>query len=118
MQPQTGRFPLWRIAFGNTVVMSSAYLAAAIYAELSRRYLGMPSSDVILRVLETLPARILSWVGAWDYLREKYVFGVLNEMHLRLVLGATMVLLIFAVAVCVTALLWVVRRPHKKSPLV
>lgn len=116
MPSSFARFPLWRIAVGNTFWMSSFYFLLALTAEVWRRYVSGASMSPLLWVLEALPARVLAFLGVWGFLQEKYVFGTLNEVSLRLILGLTMVALIFVVAGGVTSALWLLRRPWKAPP--
>ena len=103
------RFPLVTIMLGNATLLSSIYLLLAIAIELVRRLSASVVADNLSRAVERLPARALERVGLMVPLARAYFQGELSELVLRLLLGATTVVIIFTMALLVGAGLWAVR---------
>lgn len=95
---------------GNASLLSVMYLAAGAIVETLRRLRPAPWLERASLALESLPARALEVLGVMGTLREDYVYGRMSELWIRLIFGGTVVAIIFALAVGLGALMWMVRR--------
>ncbi len=102
------RISLTRVAVGNSLLLSAAYLALGLGVELLRRW----PSHAILRLafaLDALPAHVLAELGLFDALRTAYTEGRISEAAVRLCFAATTMALIFALGTGLAAGLAVAR---------
>lgn len=100
---------LAQMMVGNASLLSLIYLGSGAAIEGLRRLWPSPSMERGSLALDALPARVLEMVGALGPLRQAYVDGRLSELFLRLIFGATVVAVIFAMAVAVGAVMWIGR---------
>lgn len=103
------RFPLLRIMLGNATLLSLVYLGAAVVVDGVRRLYNPRWSERASLAMESLPARVLELLGLMGPLRRGYVYGAMNELTVRMVFGATTILIIFALAIFVGAGMWGLR---------
>ncbi|WNG49590.1 hypothetical protein F0U60_39810 [Archangium minus] len=102
VRPQTPPpLPLMRIMGGNAFLLSVLYLLVGIVVEGARRLRPSPFLQRLSLSLDSLPARALELTGLMHPLREAYFSGRITEPVLRLVFGATTVVIIFLLAVVV-----------------
>ncbi len=102
MQTQTPPpLPLMRIMGGNAFLLSVLYLLVGIVVEGARRVRPSVFLQRLSLSLDSLPARALELVGWMEPLREAYFSGLISESVLRLVFGATTIVIIFLLAVVV-----------------
>lgn len=94
---------------GNASLLSVIYLAAGVAIELLRRIHPTPWMERASLALDSLPARVLDLAGVLGPLRESYVYGHISEITLRFIFGATVVAVIFAMAVALGMPMWIVR---------
>jgi hypothetical protein len=95
---------------GNASLLSVIYLAAGATVETLRRIRPAAWMEWTSRALDSLPARVLDLSGLLIRLKEGYEAGSISELVLRLIFGATVVLVIFAMAVALGSLMWIARR--------
>jgi hypothetical protein len=93
--------PLMRIMGGNAFLLSVLYLLVGIGVEGARRVWPSLFLQRLSLSLDSLPARALELVGLMHPLREAYFSGQIRESGLRLVFGATTIVIIFLLAVVV-----------------
>lgn len=103
------RFPLLRIMLGNAFLLSAIYLVFGFTLETARQLFSFRWAERLLLVLDALPARALDLLGAMAVLRERYAYGRVSELTLRLIFGVTTLGIIFATAACVGAAMWLLR---------
>jgi hypothetical protein len=94
---------------GNASLLSALYLASGAAIEALRRAYPSRWAERASLAMESLPARVLELLGAMGPLQQSYAGGKVNELGLRLIFGATVVALIFVMAVAVGLALWGVR---------
>lgn len=115
MEDPIPRLPLLRIMLGNATLLSVVYLAFGLLLELLRRFYAARAPERGLWVerawegLDQLPGRVLELLGLLTPLRDGYLAGKVSELGLRLAFAATAVTLIFALALVVGGLMWMVR---------
>ncbi len=109
MQAETSSLSLAQIMVGNASLLSVIYLASGVAIEALRRINPSPWMERASLALDSLPARVLDLAGALGPLRQLYVDGRLSEVSLRLIFGATVVAVIFAMAVGLGILMWIGR---------
>ena len=93
--------PLMRIMGGNAFLLSVLYLLVGIVVEGARRVWPSIFLQRLSLSLDSLPARALELVGLMHPLREAYFSGQIRESVVRLVFGATTIVIIFLLAVVV-----------------
>ena len=91
-------------------VLSVLYLVAGVALESLLRWWPAEWVEQAARVMDSLPLRSLSLVGALPLLRALYVAQVLPNWALRAIFGATTVLIIFLLAFVVGAGMYAVQR--------
>lgn len=101
--------PLLRIMGGNAFLLSVLYLLVGLAAEISRRVWPTRFAQRLSLSLDSLPARALELVGWMEPLREAYFSGRVSESVLRLVFGATTLVIIFLLAVVVGGVMGTLR---------
>jgi hypothetical protein len=94
---------------GNASLLSVIYLSAGVAIEALRRIHPAPWMEKGSLALDSLPARALDLLGALGPLRDAYVFGHISEIALRLIFGATVVGIIFALAFALGIAMWIGR---------
>src|SRR5262249_2126605 len=94
---------------GNASLLSVIYLASGAAIEALRRIHPSPGLERASLALDSLPARVLELLGALAPLKGAYLDGRLSEVSLRLIFGATVVAVIFAMAVGIGILMWLGR---------
>jgi hypothetical protein len=109
LEAETPRLSLAQIMIGNASLLSVIYLAAGVVIEALRRIHPSPWMERASLALDSLPARVLDLVGALGPLHDSYLSGRVSEISLRLIFGATVVGVIFAMAVALGALMWIAR---------
>ena len=103
-QPQSSLpppLPLMRIMGGNAFLLSVLYLLVGIVVEGARRVWPSIFLQRLSLSLDSLPARALELVGLMEPLREAYFAQQIRESVVRLVFGATTIVIIFLLAVVV-----------------
>ena len=93
--------PLMRIMSGNAFLLSVLYLLVGIGVDGVRRVYPTIFLQRLSLSLDSLPARALELVGLMQPLRDAYFAGHISESVLRLVFGATTIVIIFLLAVVV-----------------
>ncbi len=109
MDGETPSLSLSQIMVGNASLLSVIYLASGAAIEALRRIRPSPGMERASLALDSLPARVLELLGVLARLRGAYLDGRLSELSLRLIFGATVVVVIFAMAVGVGILMWLGR---------
>lgn len=108
------RAPIFRISLGNATLLSVLYLLFATLNDLARRLFTWRWSELLAEHLEEFPARTLRWAGLFSALRQAYLEGLIGTLGVRLLLGLTMVVLIYALAMAVGVMMWVGRWAYEK----
>ena len=93
--------PLMRIMSGNAFLLSILYLLVGTVVEGARRLWPSIFLQRLSLSLDSLPARALELVGGMQPLRDAYFAGNISESTVRLVFGATTIVIIFLLAVLV-----------------
>jgi hypothetical protein len=101
--------PIFRISLANANLVSALYLGLSVVLEASRRWFPFEWTDRAAQTCRWIPSRALDLVGLFEPLREAAVYGQLSPTTVRIILGATSVLLIFTIAMAVGALMWLGR---------
>lgn len=101
--------PIFRISMSNATVLSVAYLAVAMLVEGLRRWFSFRWTEPVAEQLAFIPERTLHLLGLYAPLRAAAIDDRLSVFQVRLVLGATSVVVIFAVSLAVAGLMWVGR---------
>ena len=109
MEADTPRLSLAQIMVGNASLLSVIYLSAGVAIEALRRIHPAPWMERGSLALDSLPARVLDLLGALAPLRDAYVYGHVSEIALRLIFGATVVGVIFAMAFALGIAMWIGR---------
>lgn len=91
-------YPLLRIMGGNAFLLTIIYLLVGIGVEVARRFYPTRFVQRLSLSLDSLPARALELVGAMEPLRTIYTDGKLSDAQLRLIFGATTIVVIFLLA--------------------
>jgi hypothetical protein len=107
--------PIFRISLGNATLLSVLYLVVAIGSDIARRVFTWRWTELVSEHLEEFPARTLRWVGLFGPLRSAYLEGLVGPLMVRVVLGLTMVALIYLLAMAVGTLMWVARWAWEKT---
>ena len=110
METESPRLSLAQIMVGNASLLSVLYLATGACIECWRRFRPSPWVERVSLALEALPARALELLGAMSALREYYVYGRISEVWVRVIFGATVIAIIFALAIALGVAMWMVRR--------
>lgn len=108
------RFPLLRISFGHAVILSGVYLGLALISEVALGFGQEGWSTRVLLTLETVPAQLLRWIGLWAPLEQAYINGQMDEISLRLILAATMLSVIFLIALLASLMTWFLKRMSRR----
>jgi hypothetical protein len=106
--------PIFKISLGNATLLSVSYLVIATLNDIARRVFNWRFTEVVSDHLEEFPARTLRWAHLWRPLKDAYVQELIGPLGVRLSLGLTMVVLIYALAMFVGALMWLVRFVYLK----
>ncbi|QRK08486.1 hypothetical protein JQX13_52745 [Archangium violaceum] len=93
--------PLMRIMGGNAFLLSVLYLLVGIVVEGAQRLWPSVFLQRLSLSLDSLPARALELVGLMQPLRDAYYSERLSVSAVRLVFGATTIVIIFLLAVVV-----------------
>ena len=101
MQSTPPPLPLMRIMSGNAFLLSILYLLVGIGVEAARRLWPSILLQRLSLSLDSLPARALELTGLMRPLRDAYFAGKVSESMVRLVFGATTIVVIFLLAVVV-----------------
>ena len=111
---------LLRVVSANGFILSALYLLVGLGVECLRRWYPSYSVLRLSLALDSLPARALHGLGLLLRMQEAYGEGRMREWMLRLIFGATTVLLIFVLALLLGAVLWVFQRgtPRPRPPRV
>ena len=109
MDGETPSLSLAQMMVGNASLLSVIYLASGAAIEALRRIHPSPGMERASLALDSLPARVLELLGALAPLKGAYLDGRLSELSLRLIFGATVVAVIFAMAVGIGTLMWLGR---------
>lgn len=96
-----GGYPMLSIMAGNALLLSTIYLAVGLVVELLLRYKPTRFLIRLQLALDSLPARALEVTGLMQPLSEAYLSRRITESGVRLVFGATTILLIFFLALVV-----------------
>jgi hypothetical protein len=106
--------PIFRISLGNATLLSVLYLVLATLNDVARRLFTWRWTEVLSDHLEEFPARTLRWFGLFKPLKEAYLTELIGPLAVRISLGLTMVVLIYALALGVGVMMWVVRFVYLK----
>ena len=104
------RVPVFRISLTNATALSALYLLVAATVEGVRRFFNFHWAERLANALEEFPARVLHLLGLFEPLRDAYLRGSLEPWQVRLIYGATVVLIVFAMGALVGALMWLLAR--------
>lgn len=96
-----GGYPMLSIMAGNAFLLSIIYLAVGLVVEVLLRYRPSRFLQRLHLSLDSLPARALELTGAMRPLSEAYLSRHITESGVRLVFGATTIVLIFLLALVV-----------------
>ena len=86
-----------------------------VAVDVARRVFNWRWAELASEHLEEFPARTLRWAGLFAPLRSAYLEGLIGPMMVRVALGLTMVVLIYALAMFVGALMWGGRWAYEKT---
>ena len=102
------RIAIFRISLTNATLLSAFYLVLATGIELLRRATGARWAERISKSLELFPAGVLQFFGLFPSLQRAWVNQELTDTQVRLLYGATVVMIIFALGLSVGAGMWLV----------
>jgi hypothetical protein len=94
-------YPLLRIMVGNAFLLSVIYLVVGIAVELARRFYPTKFVARLSLSLDSLPAQALELTGLMEPLKTAYSNGELPDYQVRLIFGATTIVIIFLLAFAV-----------------
>ncbi|HET9449405.1 MAG TPA: hypothetical protein VFO83_00910 [Aggregicoccus sp.] len=114
--PPPSRPPLGPVLGANAFVLSVLYLLVGIAVELARRVHPSRFLQRLSLSLDSLPARALDFLNLLAPLREAYLAGQVSELGVRLVFGATTLVVIFVLALAVGVAGWSLRGALERRP--
>ncbi len=111
--------PMLRIMASNAFLLSILYLVTGLVVELLRDW---RPSRLLMRLslsLDSLPARALEVTGLMRPLSEAYLAGRINDAWVRVIFGATTIVVIYLLALVVglgmgSLRVWLERRALRK----
>jgi hypothetical protein len=86
---------------GNAFLLSVIYLVVGIAVELARRFYPTKFVARLSLSLDSLPAQALELTGLMEPLKTAYSNGELPDYQVRLIFGATTIVIIFLLAFAV-----------------
>jgi hypothetical protein len=107
--------PIFRISLANATILSGVYLIGGAVVEVVRRAWNPRWAERLSHAFEDFPARMLHALGLFEPLRRAWIEGHLSEFQVRLVYGATMVLLFFSLSLAVGGAMWLFSRLFSRS---
>jgi predicted lipid-binding transport protein (Tim44 family) len=113
--PEQPPAPIFKISLANATLLSAVYLAVAALTDVLRRVFNWRWAELASEHLEEFPARTLRWAGLFGSLRGAYLEGLIGPLMVRVALGLTMVVLIYALAMFVGVMMWVGRWAYEKT---
>lgn len=102
--------PVFRISVHNATLLSAFYLLVATLFETIRRVFIARWAEQACLAMEAFPARALDLLGLLEPLKRWYAWGEISEVEVRLIFGATTVVLIFVLAALVGTAMWTFAR--------
>jgi len=99
---------VFRISLTNATLLSVAYLVIATVIELLRRLTGARWAEQISKAIEGFPAGVLRFFRVFYPLQRAWVEQEVTDTQVRLIYGATVVVIIFALGLSVGAGMWLV----------
>jgi hypothetical protein len=103
-----GQVAVFRISLTNATLLSVAYLVFATVIELLRRVTGARWAELVSKSIEGFPAGVLRFLGAFYPLQRAWVHQEVTDTQVRLIYGATVVVIIFLLGLFVGAGMWLV----------
>jgi hypothetical protein len=113
--PPRSRVPIFRISMANATVLSVAYLAMALVVDASRLWFPFYWTERASFTVEWIPSRTLDWLGLLEPMKKAVLDDQLTNFQARLILGLTSVAGIFAIALMVGTLMWLMRAVLTKA---
>lgn len=98
MHAPESRLPLMRIMLANAMLLSAAYALLGIVISLFQEHSPSRASERASLMIDSLPARALELVGLMGPIREAYFSQQIDRFEIRLIFGATAMVIIFALA--------------------
>jgi hypothetical protein len=102
------RISVFRISAVNATVLSTFYLLFATGIELVRRFSGVRWAERVSKSLELFPAGVLQFFGLFASVQRAWVNQELSDTQVRLIFGATVVAIVFALGLSVGTAMWAV----------
>jgi hypothetical protein len=100
----------------NATVLSVAYLLMAVVVDASRAWLPFYWTERASFTVEWIPSRTLDWLGLLEPMKQAVLDDRLSNFEARLILGVTSVAGIFAIALAVGTLMWLMRAVLTRAP--
>lgn len=97
---------VFRLSLTNATVLSALYLTVAAMVELTRRFSSARWAERASFALEVFPARSLDFLGLFEPMRRAWIQGRLSDAQVRVLYGATTVVLIFGLGLVVGVGMW------------
>lgn len=109
--------PVFRLSLTNATVLSVLYLTVAAMVELTRRFSSARWAERASFALEVFPARSLDFLGLFEPMRRAWIQGRLSDAQVRVLYGATTVVLIFGLGLVVGLGMWaLVKLSARRKP--
>jgi hypothetical protein len=107
--------PIFRISMANATVLSVAYLLMALVIDASRAWFPFYWTERASFTVEWIPSRTLDWLGLLEPMKAAVMDDKLSNFQARLILGVTSIAGIFAIALGVGTMMWLVRAALTRS---
>lgn len=104
----SARIAVFRISLTNATLLSAAYLVLATLIEVIRRLSGARWAERVSKSMELFPAGVLRFLGLFNPLQHAWLNQQLTDTQVRLLYGATVVVIVFALGVMVGTGMWLV----------
>src|SRR5262245_54864345 len=95
------KVPVMKISLTNATMLSVVYLAIAATVDLARQATDLLWLERVSLSMESFPARMLNVVGLYAPMHTAWGRGELSTLQVRMIYGATVVVLIFVLGALV-----------------
>lgn len=99
----------------NATLLSVVYLTVSLFVEGARRFTSFSWAERLSLALDAFPARVLEATQLLWPVRRALIDDTLNAFTVRLVFGLTSIVVIFALAAAVGAVMWLGRWAFSRS---
>lgn len=102
------RIAVLRISMTNATMLSVVYLVLATFIELGRRFTGAQWLENLTKLIESFPVGVLRTIGLYTPLQRAWVENDLTNTQVRLLYGASVVVMIYLLSMVVSLGMWAV----------